>query len=588
LAEAFRVTANPPPTIDNVTPGSGIHSANTDVTITGCNFRDPATVDLVGNDGTLYAAANESVPACDGEAICPDGSDECSMTATLPTNGLEVGAYLVRVTNTDENTWGDWSLFVVTEPAAKLDPDGWALSAATLETARRAHASVAGRIDNANRFLYVAGGDTGAGGTSLDTVEVIPLDLFGAVGEPFTQRNRLAAARSGLGLVQRRGYLYAVGGTTDLAAGLATVERAKILDFSDVPAPTAVPDAGTLAAGTWYYQVSAIKDANDPDNPEGETLPSEEVVISLGQDGGVLLSWPAVTGAQKYLIYRTELVDGVSSTEVYLDETAMTSYLDDGTATPDTTVTPLRRGSTGVWVTLADTLVRARFDLGATIANAPDGQLYLYALGGFGDCDGNGTSASMDCYEYATLSNDGSALGAFTNVEKTVMGMTTLTGLSTVRRVFGATTGNNANSSQIPSPDAYVFAIGGIGAGNDGEALKVQNGGTLAAPAILEPPSSALINLFNGHALQIINNAMYLIGGSDTTNAVLPSTRFSVRFNTVTGVPFRDAFSNAVEDMNEARWRHTVTLESGYFYAIGGSTDDAKTNATSSIELIIH
>ena len=57
---------------------------------------------------------------------------------------------------------------------------------------------MAGRIDNANRFLYAIGGNTGSAANALDTIEVVPLDIFGTMGSWFEQRYRLESPRSDL------------------------------------------------------------------------------------------------------------------------------------------------------------------------------------------------------------------------------------------------------------------------------------------------------------------------------------------------------------------------------------------------------
>ncbi|HRI67582.1 MAG TPA: IPT/TIG domain-containing protein, partial [Polyangium sp.] len=117
---AFRVTMSPPPTIDNVTPAAGTTQDPTPITITECNFRDVATVEMVAQDGTTTMATVTAPPVCNGTIDCPDNTKQCTLMATVPTNPMAVAPYVVRVTNTDEMTYGEYSLFVVTQPSAKL------------------------------------------------------------------------------------------------------------------------------------------------------------------------------------------------------------------------------------------------------------------------------------------------------------------------------------------------------------------------------------------------------------------------------------------------------------------------------------
>ena len=56
--------------------------------------------------------------------------------------------------------------------------------------------------------------------------------------------------------------------------------------------------AGTLAAGTHYYEVSAVMAAG------GETIASPEVTALAGPNGSVNLTWAAVVGATGYKVFR--------------------------------------------------------------------------------------------------------------------------------------------------------------------------------------------------------------------------------------------------------------------------------------------
>ncbi len=316
LEDAFTVTALPTPVILDVSPGAGNTQDDTPVTITGCNFREPLSLGLRATDDTMTAATGIGVPDCNGAQTCAGGTGLCTLAATFPSTGMDVGAYVVRLTNEDEGAWGEWSAFVITNPSAKLEV--WQ-AGSSLTTGRRGHAGVAGRIDNANRFVYVIGGHGGSLATPFDTVEVVPLDIFGNMADWFEQRYQLNTPRSDLSAVQLGGYIYVFGGRSDASTALGSIERAKILLDENAPVVDDPPAlaGGVLGAGTWYYLVSAVRPNSDPDNPDGETLPSDEVVVTLGIEGGVLLEWGEVAGAVAYRIYRTESVNGVSSTEVF-------------------------------------------------------------------------------------------------------------------------------------------------------------------------------------------------------------------------------------------------------------------------------
>ena len=92
------------------------------------------------------------------------------------------------------------------------------------------------------------------------------------------------------------------------------------------PVATATTGSGTLAAGTYYYKVTAIM-------PDGETLPSVEVSATLASAGKIALSWQAVTGALSYKVYRGPLSNGET---VYFSVSNATSFVDDGSASTGT------------------------------------------------------------------------------------------------------------------------------------------------------------------------------------------------------------------------------------------------------------
>jgi hypothetical protein len=93
---------------------------------------------------------------------------------------------------------------------------------------------------------------------------------------------------------------------------------------------TATPSTtgGSLAAGTYYYEVTAI-------NGNGETLPSSEVsATTTGTTGSVALSWTAVPGATSYKVYRdTTSGNETTGTTELVNSTTTASFNDTGTAT---------------------------------------------------------------------------------------------------------------------------------------------------------------------------------------------------------------------------------------------------------------
>jgi prepilin-type N-terminal cleavage/methylation domain-containing protein len=103
----------------------------------------------------------------------------------------------------------------------------------------------------------------------------------------------------------------------------ASLISASIFSRSVVPAPTLTPGGtgGTLAAGTYAYEVAAV-------TASGEAVGTvAHVTISSGTTNKVTLSWSAYTGATSYNVYGR---DDVSSGVRLLGNTTSTSYVDVG------------------------------------------------------------------------------------------------------------------------------------------------------------------------------------------------------------------------------------------------------------------
>jgi hypothetical protein len=100
------------------------------------------------------------------------------------------------------------------------------------------------------------------------------------------------------------------------------------LTIAGTPAAAPATTGGTLAAGTYYYKITAL-------NAAGESIPSAEVsATTTGSTGSVVLTWTATAGATSYKIYKGTTAGGESS---YFTSTTAT-YTDTGTT--GTSATP--------------------------------------------------------------------------------------------------------------------------------------------------------------------------------------------------------------------------------------------------------
>lgn len=99
-------------------------------------------------------------------------------------------------------------------------------------------------------------------------------------------------------------------------------------------APVAAGIGGTLAAGTYFYVISAT-------NANGETIASNETSVTVVANQNVNLSWSSVPGATGYKVFRGTSA-GTYAASSLITTTAATSITDTGTAL--TAGTPIRSG----------------------------------------------------------------------------------------------------------------------------------------------------------------------------------------------------------------------------------------------------
>jgi hypothetical protein len=266
---AFRVVAQPPPTIASLSPGSVSNANPQTFSIEGLNFRTPAvTLSCVDGNGAALATNPTAM-------VTASSATSISVSFNASIAGV---ACVVRVTDGDDQTYGDFSALVITNPAQNLYT---ANAGPTLQQARRAPVVLGGNANSAARYLHVISGDDG--GTALDTVETSALDRLGIPGAFVTQRERLQTPRTNAAGANLGRWLYVAGGT-DGGTALDSVERAVVLDPAQREEVTDLlleVGAQGLDAGTWYYRVAAVMTPADTFNPDGENLPADPFPVRL-------------------------------------------------------------------------------------------------------------------------------------------------------------------------------------------------------------------------------------------------------------------------------------------------------------------
>jgi len=570
LENAFTVTLDPPPVIDNVTPASVTNDSNNTVTAEGKNFRSPSAqvtcLDPSGTTTTLPATVT--------------GSNSTSATIIIPSAGLSGGTVCVlRLTNSD-GTYADYSAIAVTNPSENLMPF---TASTSMIVARRALCAVAGRATSTARFVYAIGGDSGTSASAMDSVEAAPVDLFGHMGTWRMLSYALPSPRTLAGVAQLGRYIYLVGGNNGTSE-TREVLRAKILDPDQTPEITDINlEEGTgtgLDGGVWYYRVSAIMPPTDPDNPGGETLPSDPLVVllpSLSDKVHLTIYWIGVAGAAGYRIYRSPTPNLTSGSEVLLAEVGagVLHYKDDGSVAPGT-AKPLMIGDTGKWATMP-ALNGAREYPGVAIAyDAAGGNYYIYAVGG------RRAGTALRTYEYAQIvvSADGSqTMGSWTEVNTN--------NLRTGRWQLNLFAMDNAKASRIPAGTTYIYAAGGtnatgVGAIRDVDAAIVQSGGTLGAWVAVDDMTPARA----GYGYAAANNTLYVFGGQ---GAIPSSTNASARIcesagaGCTGGPPQLDNWNALGFNLTIDRYLMGSAVESAFIFLLGGATTGGvPTNTTES------
>jgi len=576
LESGFTVVDEPVPQVIWVVPNRGSTQDDTDVTIYGANFRDPVQVELLDQELQAAVTVDSVTPTSDSE-----------IQTTFPTSTMSTGVYLVRVTNLDEMSYGTWAAFLVTNPSGNLNEF---VDASEMTVGRRTLAGCFGNDDLGNRYVYAIGGDTGAGGDVLDTVELTQLSNFGDLGAWRQQKHRLNVPRVGASAVSVpvydpdgspwipiKTYIYVVGGFSDAGEVLDTVEVAAVLSATDAPVITsaeASTEAGTLAAGSWYYMVSAVLDSDDPDNPGGETAPSDEAIVALGEDGAVEISWNEVDvngqPAVAYRVYRTDEVDGSSWTEHMIAEVTGTSYTDTGDAAG--TESPNYPGSTGVFTLLDDTLTTPRWGLQAVLTHDAAGDRYIHALGGK-DSESGGVLASV---EIAPVDENG-LIGAFDAAGATPMGE--------ARAFFSCVVEDSNNVSTFQSDTSRIWAMGGVDDGGDTtdtlQRSDIADGGGNGAwePAVGD---LTMQHPYAGPMPVITNNKLYILGGArqanDTTFNQVSGNGQDTEFDDVGDIT--QSINSTASSLQNPRALGIGLYGAGFIYFFGGTSDGDDALAT--------
>jgi hypothetical protein len=586
LKDAFTEVADAPPVIDSATPASLVAATNQNVLLAGTGFAPGNTVTLTCRD-----ANGTQLPAPPAQAQAPScNASGCAENVVIDASALPAGSVcVVRLTNPD-GAYGEYSALGVTTPSLNLNNPH---QGTAMNVGRRAPSAVAGNATSASRFVYALGGDDGTPAGALSSTEAAPVDLFGNIGAWTTHKYALTSKRTLAGATTIGRYIYLAGGD-DGTGPTDSAERALILSPRETPvigdtdlALGKVGDPG-LGKGTWRYRVAAVFEANDTDNPGGESLSSDTFTVKLPDFSPqnrfvtVAIVWAApvdslgaaLAGVAGYRIYRSEKADDPPGKEVLLDTVAVgqLTYADNGTKAPDKTQSPLPAGSTGKWLALPK-LGTKRSGLAVTSARDPSDatRWYVYALLGK-----SAASTANGGYDYlaVTLAANGrqSAAASWTAGAQQSGQPRWLAGAWPVDKTVTA----------AAAGDTYLYVGGGL-TGADQAANRVEVGKVLAGgalDAISDVPEDFSSNSA-GYGVCAANGQLFVFGGGPPPKNGARSAKLQ---------PFPALAKNSWNaeglQMTHARYLLGSAVQSAFIFLIGGQTDEPSA-ASKTTELVI-
>ncbi|MFT7520100.1 MAG: hypothetical protein ACI9MC_002244 [Kiritimatiellia bacterium] len=551
LDDAIQVTNNQPPSVEGVAPASLPNRPATPIRITGTAFRDPK-VELSCKQGGTVTRASATVTSSTSKII----------EATVPADRFGAAVCVVEVHNSDA-TSVRWSALSITNPAQNLFP--WK-TGPTMNEARRAPASAAGRTNSVSRWVYAIGGDDGDSSTAKTSVEVAPIGLFGDLGAWRKLPRDMPSGRT-LGDVARIGqFIYLVGGH-DGTTALSTVWRAQILEPDRVPRFDELTVAGfdsDLDDGAWTYRISAIYTHAHVANPDGESLPSEPIRLDVPEGTQPILHWRPVEGAASYRVYRTKNADDLPGNETLLAEVTDPQFEDTGASEPDGTTLPLPHGSLGAWHAVSSlTTERESGCVGVAVDPEPDpARVWLYAAGGR---DSGGTE--LRTIERVDIEIRGPAHHVFGTWKDA--GVT----LSQARYRCGGMSVGSRLHSVVDDDETWLFFAGGIASrkatgtvdvgrlGEDGDLLEWSTTTPLkpARAGFAKASASDYLYVFGGHQ-----------GGPSTSGA-------SAYLETI---PELKNWNSLGTSLSVARLLPGSAQESAVLIVVGGSTDSGAASRT--------
>ncbi|OYV51877.1 MAG: hypothetical protein B7X10_00435, partial [Burkholderiales bacterium 21-58-4] len=291
---------------------------------------------------TAITAGGQSLPGSESAATVTtnNGSVELSWAPVLGASGYDI--YRGTVTGAEEALVGTvignaTTSFVDTGTPFAAPPP--ATNTATVPApVQKAPVPGSGGILTAGTYHYEITATTAAGETTASNEQPV---VVGASGEVMLSWTAVAGA-TGYNVYRSTSSSFTPGPGTVLATQVVgggttsaldpgsgnpgsppPTNTATILDPTQA-APTTSATGGSLSAGTYYYEVTAL-------TANGQTTAnSERSVLVAGPNGQVTVTWAFVQGATGYNIYRGSTSGGENVLVGSVPSGAVTSFVDLG------------------------------------------------------------------------------------------------------------------------------------------------------------------------------------------------------------------------------------------------------------------
>jgi hypothetical protein len=570
-AAGVTVTTAQPPVISYAVPSSLSTSGGGAITLFGVNLAN-------ATGGTLSCGT----PAVNANATTTTASP-LSIQFAFPLGGITAGSLCSISVYFSTGQIYRYAAISVRAPNGNIA--NWQTQLAHLLVPRSAPSIITGAPLASTRVVYVAGGDNSTIGrprinNTINSVEAATINVDGSLSNFSFMSTNLPRPCAYGAAVTISSYLYVLcgfDGMNNSASNL--VYRTQVLNPLLVPTISSVDlsiDDSTpsmLTQGLWYYAVSAVFNASDPNNPGGESLPSPTLTIQLPNIPNMLASidWVSQPGAVSYNVYRAPIANASSTNLQLIASVNTTSYLDNGAA-PISTQMPLKPNSIGSWLTLPPLNV-PRFNF-ASVAVALDTNKTQYIIFVFGGEDMNGNELSS--YEFLQVTVNAPADGQSPETQNYSASWTLGTnGLSYGRSGIGALVVDSYDYPAIPSGQSWIYIGGGIGTAG---LSNVMNAAQVTANGQLTFYSSASLqfqNAASGYCFGKANNFVFVTAG----RASSPSTTGnSANYCTGTGGPCNvvppdlQNFNSFGVNLNQARW-YPSCVSSQVFIFVGGGTN---------------